>query len=390
MVGIERRAAVARERMKVVIERNVLLRGLGHVQSVVERRNTIPILSNVLIEADHSGLKLTATDLDIEVVETVPAEVGTGGGTTVQAHLLYDIVRKLPDGAQLELDTGSGEEQLMLRSGRSEFTLQTLPRDDFPALSEGEPSHRFKVSASDLKRLVERTRFAISTEETRYYLNGIYLHEATSAGGNGAAATLRTVATDGHRLAQAELALPDGASGMPGVIVPRKCVSELSRLIDEAEGEVDIALSSAKVRFAFAGIRLTSKLIDGTFPDYERVIPFQNDKEMTVERRSFAEAVDRVATVSSDRGRAVKLAIDGETLTLSVNSPDAGTAVEEIAVGYNAEPLQIGFNPRYLLDITSQLESDEARFFLSDPGAPTLIRDPADEAALYVLMPMRV
>jgi DNA polymerase-3 subunit beta len=177
---------------------------------------------------------------------------------------------------------------------------------------------------------------------------------------------------------------------MPGVIVPRKCVSELSRLIDEAEGEVDIALSSAKVRFAFAGIRLTSKLIDGTFPDYERVIPFQNDKEMTVERRSFAEAVDRVATVSSDRGRAVKLAIDGETLTLSVNSPDAGTAVEEIAVGYNAEPLQIGFNPRYLLDITSQLESDEARFFLSDPGAPTLIRDPADEAALYVLMPMRV
>jgi DNA polymerase-3 subunit beta len=375
--------------MKVVIERNVLLRGLSHVQSVVERRNTIPILSNVLIDADSGGLRLTATDLDIEVVETVPAEVERPGGTTAQAHLLYDIVRKLPDGAQLELEANA-EQPLALRAGRSDFSLQTLPRDDFPALSEGEPSHRFTISAPDLKRLVERTRFAISTEETRYYLNGIYLHQAAAPNSANGSGTLRAVATDGHRLAQAELPLPEGAAGMPGVIVPRKCVAELARLIDESEGDVDVALSASKLRFTFSALRLTSKLIDGTFPDYERVIPHQNDKQLTVERRLFAEAVDRVSTVSSDRGRAVKLAIDGDTLTLSVNSPEAGTATEEIAVSYTAEPLQIGFNPRYLLDITSQLESDEAHLLLSDAGAPTLIRDPADTAALYVLMPMRV
>ena len=375
--------------MKVVIERNILLRGLSHVQSVVERRNTIPILSNVLIDADGEGLTLTSTDLDIEVIETVPGSVESQGGTTAQAHLLYDIVRKLPDGAQLEIETDGAEERLQLKAGRSDFTLQTLPRDDFPALSEGESSHRFTMAAPDLKRLIERTRFAISTEETRYYLNGIYLHQASAPEG-GEGPTLRAVATDGHRLAQAEIALPEGAEGMPGVIIPRKCVAELSRLIDEAEGDVDIALSSAKIRFAFAGLRLTSKLIDGTFPDYERVIPYQNDKELTVEKRVFAEAVDRVATISSDRGRAVKLAIDGETLTLSVNSPDAGSAVEEIAVGYADDPLQIGFNPRYLLDITSQLESDEAKFMLSDAGAPTLIKDPSDANALFVLMPMRV
>lgn len=376
--------------MKVVIERNVFLRGLSHVQSVVERRNTIPILSNVLIDAEGAGLTLTSTDLDIEVIETVPANVESQGGTTAQAHLLHDIVRKLPDGAQLEIETDSSGERIALKAGRSDFSLQTLPRDDFPALSEGEPSHRFTIAAPDLKRLVERTRFAISTEETRYYLNGIYLHQASAPEGGDGTTTLRAVATDGHRLAQAEIALPDGADGMPGVIIPRKCVAELSRLIDEAEGDVDIALSSSKIRFAFADLRLTSKLIDGTFPDYERVIPYQNDKELTVEKRIFAEAVDRVSTISSDRGRAVKLAIDGETLTLSVNSPDAGTAVEEIAVGYDADPLQIGFNPRYLLDITSQLESDEAKFMLSDAGAPTLIRDPSDNNALYVLMPMRV
>ncbi len=376
--------------MKVVIERNVLLRGLSHVQSVVERRNTIPILSNVLIDAGGTGLTLTSTDLDIEVIETVPGEVESQGGTTAQAHLLHDIVRKLPDSAQLKIETDGGGEHLALRAGRSDFSLKTLPRDDFPALSEGEPSHRFTIAAPEIKRLVERTRFAISTEETRYYLNGIYLHQASAPKDAGGASTLRAVATDGHRLAQAEIALPEGAEGMPGIIIPRKCVTELSRLIDEVEGNVDIALSSSKIRFAFADLRLTSKLIDGTFPDYERVIPYQNSKELTVEKRIFAEAVDRVSTISSDRGRAVKLAIDGETLTLSVNSPDAGTAVEEIAVGYGADPLQIGFNPRYLLDITSQLESKEAKFMLSDAGAQTLIRDPSDCNALYVLMPMRV
>ena len=374
--------------MKIVIERNVLLRALGHVQSVVERRNTIPILSNVLIETGDQSLRLAATDLDLEAVETVPAEIVSPGGTTASAHLLYDIVRKLPDGAQVELEQGSDEGRLTLMAGRSQFALQALPKDDFPAFSEDEQGHAFALAATDLKRLIERTRFAISTEETRYYLNGIYLHEAR-AGADGPA-TLRAVATDGHRLAQAELSLPSGAESMPGVIVPRKCVGELAKLLDEAEGDVDIALSAAKIRFSFDNVRLTSKLIDGTFPDYERVIPLANDKEMDVETQAFARAVDLVSTVSSDKGRAVKLAISADRLTLSVNSPDAGSATEEIGVSYSSDPLEIGFNARYLLDITAQLQSDDARFLFSDPGAPTLIRDQGDAAALFVLMPMRV
>jgi DNA polymerase-3 subunit beta len=374
--------------MKVVIERNLLLRALSHVQSVVERRNTIQILSNVLIEADSGRLRLTATDLDIEVVESVSADIESSGGTTTQAHLLYDIVRKLPDGAQIELATDGSNGPLSLQAGRSKFSLQTLPRDDFPALSGGEPSHQFKLPAKELKRLVERTRFAISTEETRYYLNGIYLHQANSA--INASSMLRAVATDGHRLAQAEFTLPNGADGMPGVIVPRKCVGELARLIDEDDGDIGIDLSSSKVIFELGSLRLTAKLIDGTFPDYERVIPHQNNKELTVEKSVFKNAVDRVSTMSSDKSRAIKLSIDGKTLTLSVNSPDAGTATEEIMVVYKADPLQIGFNPRYLLDITSQLESDEAHFMLSDADSPIIIRDSKDTAALYVLMPMRV
>jgi DNA polymerase-3 subunit beta len=372
--------------MKVVIERNVLFRSLNHVQGVVERRNTIPILSNVLLDATGGRLRLTATDLDLEIVEDVAAEIATAGATTAPAHLMADIVRKLPDGAQLELTRSGDADRLDIHSGRSRFSLPALPKEDFPVLTAGEGGHSFRVAAAELGRLIERTRFAISNEETRYYLNGIYLHEAAPDG----SATLRAVATDGHRLAQAEIALPDGAAGMAGVIVPRKCVNELAKLMDGHDGEVDVSVTPAKIRFAFGDIVVTSKLIDGTFPDYERVIPFANDREMQVDAATFAEAVDRVSTVSSDKGRAVKLSLEGDRLTLSVNSPDSGSATEEIAVGYTSDPLEIGFNARYLLDITAQLESETGKFYFSDPGAPTLVRDNDDAAALYVLMPMRV
>ncbi len=372
--------------MKVVIERNVIFKSLNHIQGVVERRNTIPILANVLLDASGDRLQLTATDLDLEIVEGVAADVITTGATTAPAHLMADIVRKLPDGAQLEISKAGDNDQLEIRSGKSQFTLPALPKDDYPALTQGEGDHEFALSATDLKRLIERTRFAISNEETRYYLNGIYLHQSEQDG----QATLRAVATDGHRLAQAEIPLPDGADGMAGVIVPRKCVGEVQKLIDGHDGEVDISISQAKIRFAFGDLVVTSKLIDGTFPDYQRVIPLGNDREMVVDAAIFAQAVDRVSTVSSDKGRAVKLALEGDRLTLSVSSPESGSATEEIAIEYSAEPLQIGFNARYLLDITSQLESETGRFFFSDAGAPTLVRDHNDETALFVLMPMRV
>jgi DNA polymerase-3 subunit beta len=372
--------------MKVTVERSELLKSLGHVHRVVERRNTIPILANVLIRAERSKLGLKATDLDLEVFETIAAEVAPGGATTVPAHMLYEIVRKLPDGSQVVLEGSGDRAVLAIRAGRSRFTLQTLPDSDFPDLAAGDMTHKFTLTAADLKRLIEKTQFAISTEETRYYLNGIYLHIATS----GKSSMLRAVATDGHRLAQFELPLPSGAEGMPGVIVPRKTVGEVQRLIEDNEAEAAVELSQGKIRFTIGAVTLTSKLIDGTFPDYARVIPLGNDKELVVDKAEFEAAVDRVSTVSSERGRAVKLSLSPGKLTLSVTNPDSGSATEELEIEYDADPLDIGFNSRYLLDIAAQLEGEAAVLKLADPGSPTLIQDRTNTGALYVLMPMRV
>jgi DNA polymerase III subunit beta len=372
--------------MKVTIERAELLKSLGHVHRVVERRNTIPILANVLVRAEKAALSLKATDLDLEVIESISAEVSPAGSTTVPAHMFYEIVRKLPEGSQVVLESSSDRAVLAIRAGRSRFTLQTLPESDFPDLAAGDMTHKFALAAADLKRLIDKTQFAISTEETRYYLNGIYLHVA----GSGKTQTLRAVATDGHRLAETDLSVPAGAAGMPGVIVPRKTVTEVQRLIEDTEGEVAIELSSSKIRFSIGRVVLTSKLIDGTFPDYQRVIPAGNDKELTVDKKDFEAAVDRVSTVSSERGRAVKLSLSSGKLILSVTNPDSGSATEELEVEYDADPLDIGFNSRYLLDIAGQLDGEVAVLKLADPGSPTLIQDKDAKGALYVLMPMRV
>lgn len=372
--------------MKVTIERSALLKSLGHVHRVVERRNTIPILANVLIRAEKAMLAIKATDLDLEVIEKVSAEAGPTGATTVPAHMFYDIVRKLPEGSQVVLETAGDRPSLAVRAGRSRFSLQTLPENDFPDLAAGEMTHNFTVPAKDLKRLIDKTQFAISTEETRYYLNGIYLHTTKSD----AAVVLRAVATDGHRLAQLDLPAPSGSDGMPGVIVPRKTVGEVQRLIEDNTADVKVELSQTKIRFTLGDVVLTSKLIDGTFPDYARVIPVGNDKTLTVGKGEFEAAVDRVSTISSERGRAVKLALNNGKLVLSVTNPDSGSATEELEAEYDGSPLDIGFNSRYLLDIASQIEGEVAVLRLADPGSPTLIQDRDAQNALYVLMPMRV
>ncbi len=372
--------------MKLLIERAALLRGLSHVQSVVERRNTIPILSNILMRAEEERLRLTATDMDLEIVESVPAECPGRGAATAPAHTLYDIVRKLPEGSQIEIETSPDGTSLQLRSGRSSFRLGCLPVEDFPSMAGGELPHVFRIATADLKIMIDRTKFAISTEETRYYLNGIYLHAAEA----GAVPVLRAVATDGHRLARVEMPLPEGAGEIGGVILPRKTVMELRKLLDEAGETVEIHLSETKIRFVLEDILLTSKLIDGTFPDYERVIPTGNDRILEVDARAFARAVDRVSTVSTEKSRAVKLALENGSLTLSAQSAEQGSAVEELEVSYDAPRLEIGFNSRYLLDITQQIEGDGARFAMADAGSPTIVADTADASALYVLMPMRV
>ncbi len=372
--------------MRVILERSNLLKSLNHVHRVVERRNTIPILSNVLLAADGASLEMKATDLDLEVTEATPAKVEQGGATTVPAHLLYDIVRKLADGAEVMLKTDEDGTAMTVASGRSSFRLQCLPQSDFPELTAGSFSHIFRLDSTALKGLIEKTQFAISTEETRYYLNGIYLH-THEAGGK---LKLRSVATDGHRLARAEIDAPAGSEGMPGIIIPRKTVAELQKLVDDPDVAVTTELSDTKIRFTIGSVVLTSKLIDGTFPDYQRVIPTGNDKRLLIDRQSFAAAVDRVSTISSERGRAVKLSISDGQLTLAVNNPDSGSATEELAADYSSDPIEIGFNARYLLDVAAQLNGSGAEFMLADAGAPTLIHDTGDANTLYVLMPMRV
>ena len=343
--------------MRIVIERGDLLRALGHATSVVERRTTIPILSNVLLRADGDMLEFKATDLEREVIEQAPAKVDQPGAVTVPAHMLHDIVRKLPDGAQVELMRDAEKERLTLSSGHSRFALQTLPAEDFPDLAAGEMTHNFEIGAADLKRLIEKTRFAISTEETRYYLNGIYFHVATT----GNKPTLRRWRPTATGWRRSSCRAPRGADGMPGVIIPRKTVHELHRLIEDAAPRCRSASRPAKVRFEAGTVTLTSKLIDGTFPDYGRVIPQANDKELKVSNAEFMSAVDRVSTIASERGRAVKLNITGDKLILSVNNPEGGSATEELDIDYTSTPLEIGFNARYLLDIAWQLESDNGR-----------------------------
>jgi DNA polymerase III subunit beta len=373
--------------MKATVERATLLKCLAHIQSVVERRNTIPILSNVLIEARETGLRLMATDLDLQVVETIPAAIDLNGATTVGAHTLYDIVRKLPEGSQVELAVAG--DKMTIVAGRSRFSLSTLKRDDFPVIADTELPTAFTLAAGDLKAMIDATRFAISTEETRYYLNGIYVHAIDSA-----SPKLRAVATDGHRLARMEIDLPEGAAAMPGVIIPRKCVGEVRKLLDECaeDAAIDIALSTTKIRFRFSSeATLTSKLIDGTFPDYTRVIPTANDRLLRIDLRSLSEGVDRVAAIATtEKTRAVKLALGRDKVTLSVTSPENGTAAEEVPAEYTSPEFEVGFNYRYLLDILGQVRGDQVEVHLADAAAPTLIREGDDARALYVLMPMRV
>ncbi|KFC64010.1 DNA polymerase III subunit beta [Bosea sp. LC85] len=371
--------------MKLTIARAALLKALEPAQRIVERRNTIPVLSNLRLVASDDTLTVTGTDLDIELRIPAPAEVATPGALTVSAARIYEIVRKLPDEAKVSIEA-KDETSLSLTSGRSRFTLQTLPDSDFPDITTGEMSHRFDMPAAALAGLIAATQFAISTEETLYYLNGIFLHQREHDG----AQTLTAVATDGHRLARIHCPLPADAAGMPNVIVPRKAVAEIARLLDKAKQDVTVELSVTKIRVTIEGMVLTSKLIDGTYPDYQRVIPMGNYKRATAEAKTLADAADRVATISGERGRAVKLAFGDGRVVLSVTNPDSGSATEEVDCEYEASPIEIGFNARYLSEVLGVLGGDTVLIRLADPGSPTILQTREGADLLIVLMPMRV
>lgn len=370
---------------KAIVEHAALVKALDRVTRVVEKRNTIPILGNVLIEVQQDKILLKATDLDLEVIDMVSAQVAAKGTTTVPGGLLHDIVRKMPSGSQVTLEQDEAKNVMIAKAGRSRFTLQTLPPADFPNLSAGDMTHAFMLKSTDLHRLIARIEFAISTEETRYYLNGIYFHTRQEGNRN----TLRGVATDGHRLARIDLDLPEGATGMPGVIIPRKTVSEADKLFGAGDQEVQIELSQGKIRFIAGDLTLTSKLIDGTFPDYDRVIPQNNEKVLKISRSDLSAAVDRVSTISNDRGRCVKVSPTSGKVTLAVTNPDAGNAVEEMEADYEFADMDIGFNSLYLKTILDQIDGDTVEARLADPGSPTIFQG-SNADCLYVCMPMRV
>ena len=369
--------------MNFTIDRNALLKPLGHVYSVVERRNTIPILSNVLIETNSSKVSFTATDMDMDIVEETSCIVSSQGKVTLAAHTLYDIVRKLPDGSEVKIELK--ELNVEVSAGKSKFILPTLPVDDYPIMTNIEKGHEFSLQSIDLANLIDNTKFAISLEETRYYLNGIFLHVPNSDNQK-----LRAVATDGHRLAQAEIPLPEGALDMPGIILPRKAVGEIRKLTDGTDGKIEVIISNTKAQFVFPNSILTTKLIDGSFPDYQRVIPKENLNKLVVSNQEFSKAIDRVSTVSMEKSRAVKLSLGNNLLSLNVNSHDLGNASEDLEIDYNFDILEIGFNSKYLLDIASQIQGKEIEILLSDSASPALITDPDQDGVIFVLMPMRV
>jgi DNA polymerase-3 subunit beta len=327
----------------------------------------------------------------MEITDASPAQVEGTGQITAPAHTLYEIVRKLPEGADVSLSYTGEDPRLTVSAGRSRFNLPVLPAGDFPVMSSEGLSDPIAIDTGDLIRLIDKTRFAISTEETRYYLNGLYLHAVVEEG----VQKLRAVATDGRRLALAEMPAPEGFSGAPGVIIPRKTINEARRLMDDAGETIQLGISAQKVRFGFEHAAMTSKVIDGSFPPYERVIPRDNKRVMTLDNALFAAAVDRVATISTEQSRAVRLLVESGRMTLNVRNMDAGQAVEELEVDYEGEPFEIGFNARYILDVAGQIGGEIAEFrFAEHPSGatmldPTLVLDPTDAGVQYVLMPLR-
>lgn len=377
--------------MAVTIEQAVLSKALARIVGIVGKAETIPILANVRIEAAEAGLSLTVTDMDIEVTVTVPAEILIPGRTSVPARTLHDVARRLPQGSQVEIDHKPNDGVLIVKAGRSRFTLPTLDPIEFPDFAPlPDEAADLTLAATSLTWLIDKTRFAMSSDETRYYLNGIYLHCHGDR--------LRAVATDGHRLARADIPAPDGAVDMPAVIVPRKTVAELVKLLDGVPGDIELIVSETQIRARIGDVVIASKLIDGTFPDYERIIPAETEAVLKIGAKALIDAVERVAAISTDKGSGVKMTmVPDAQCTLAASSPEAGCGEDSIdpdLVLWTGSATEIGLSRRYLLDAARACGGQQLRIAVSGPVSPIVMTDAdaADSAsnALYVVMPMRV
>ena len=375
--------------MEIKANSSDLLKALNHIHGIVEVRHTLPILSNIVLSAENNELSLSSTNLDIFCSDKIDAEIANSGEISVPAITFFEIVKRLPSGSDVILSMGDEDTELILKCGRSKFNLSTLKTEDFPILSDKDLSTTFVISADELSRMIDKTKFAISNEETRYYLNGIFFHKAES----NSIKFLRAVATDGHRLAQYDIPLPQGAEEITGIIIPKKTVFELRKVLDDADGDVSVSLNENKIKFSFNNLKIISKVIDGTFPDYTKVIPQNNDKKFKTNNSELKNAIDRVSAVAINeetKSKAIKLTIENNKLNLSVESQSKGSAKEEIDISYSNEKVDIGFNSRYLLDICNEVDGDEIYVNLLDSISPAIILDKTDENLFFVLMPMRI
>ena len=375
--------------MEVKINSSELLKALNHVHGIVEVRHTLPILSNIILIAKDDILSLSSTNLDIYCSDVISAEIQTAGEISVSAITFFEIVKRLPAGSDVIMSMESTDSELVIKCGRSKFNLSTLKIDDFPTISDADLSTAFVMTSEELIRLVDKTKFAISNEETRYYLNGIFFHKAE----RNSIQFLRAVATDGHRLAQYDIPLPQGAEDMTGIIIPKKTIQELRKVLDDADGDINISLNENKIKFSFNNLKIISKVIDGTFPDYTKVIPKDNDKKFSTKNTELKNAIDRVSAVAVNeeaKSKAIKLSIENNKMYLKVESQSKGSADETIDINYNNEKVDIGFNSRYLTDICNEVDGDEIDISLYDSISPAIILDKTDENLFFVLMPMRI
>ena len=375
--------------MEFKINSTDLLKALSHIHGIVEVRHTLPILSNIILEAKDDKLILSSTNLDIYCSDKIKAEVLQSGEVSVSAVTFFEIIKRLPSGSEVLMIMEEGENEIRLTCGRSKFNLSTLKTDDFPIISDSDLSTNFVLSADELIRIIDKTKFAVSNEETRYYLNGIFLHKAE----RNSIQFLRAVATDGHRLAQYDIPLPQGAEDITGVIIPKKTIYELRKVLDDANGDVSVSLNENKIKFSFNDLKVVSKVIDGTFPDYTKVIPQKNDKNFKTNNSDLKNAIDRVSAVAANeesKSKAIKFCIENNSLSLSVESQSKGSANEMIDVNYSGDKVDIGFNSKYIIDICNEVDGDEISISLSDSISPAIILDKTDENLFFVLMPMRI